>query len=195
MNRPTASLDPAYFDRKYEEKLDYWDFETSPYEAAKYAATLAALPSPRYRSAFEIGCSIGVLTALLAPRCGALLSVDVSERALDVARARCASLGHVQIANLRFPEIQPPASARFDLVLVSEVGYYWSAPDLERAQAAIEQRLEPGGHLVLVHFTPFVSDYPLTGDEVHESFLARPGLAPLHGARAERYRLDVLERR
>jgi SAM-dependent methyltransferase len=194
-NSPSQSVPPEYFDAKYEEKLDYWDFETNAYEAAKYADTLLSLPAARYRNAFEIGCSIGVLTAKLAARSANLFAIDVAERALTAACVRCAALSNVQIAKMRFPRERPRRSTRFDLIVVSEVGYYWSLHELNAAQDAIEERLEIGGHLVLVHWTPPVSDYPLTGDEVHESFLLRPRLRLLDGHRAANYRLDVLKRR
>jgi hypothetical protein len=95
---------------------------------------------------------------------------------------------------MRYPAERPPKRARFDLIIVSEVGYYWSRDELNAAQESIEEELEAGGHLVLVHWTPPVLDYPLTGDEVHESFILRPGLRLLHGHRAATYRLDVLEK-
>ena len=52
--------------------------QDSWYERRKRALTLAALPQERYRSALEVGCSIGTLTADLAPRCDNLLAVDAS---------------------------------------------------------------------------------------------------------------------
>ena len=186
------SLPPEYFDALYAVKPDYWEFETRQYEHDKYADTLRSLPRPRYRNVFEIGCSIGVLSAALAPRCDALLSVDGSAAPLEAARARCAPLPQVSFARMLVPAEFP--SGPFDLILVSEVGYYWSSDDLVRAQALILEALEPGGHLMLVHWLPAEPDYPLTGDEVHESFLALPGLRPLHGHREEQYRLDVMER-
>lgn len=194
-NRPT-SLPPDYFDHVYAAKRDPWDFETSPYEREKYAATVAALPRPRYAEAFEIGCSLGVLTAQLAPRCSHLLAVDVSEAALAQARARCTGLRQVEIRNLRVPEEFP--SQRFDLVVLSEVGYYWSPADLTRAADQLLAGLNPGGQLLLVHWTPPVHDYPLTGDEVHNFFLLKAGsngpLRHLTGQRHETYRLDLFER-
>jgi len=193
-NFSTGSLPPEYFEAKYAEKLDYWDFESSPYEASKYADTIQSLPAGQYRNALEIGCSIGVLTAQLATRTRNLLAIDVADRALAAARARCAALRNVQITKMRYPKKRPPKTARFDLIIVSEVGYYWSRHELNAAQETIEQELEAGGHLVLVHWTPPVSDYPLTGDEVHESFILRPCLRLLHGHRAATYRLDVLEK-
>ena len=57
-----GSLSAAYFDALYAGKDDPWGFATSPYEQAKYAATLEALATTRFASAFEVGCSIGVLT-------------------------------------------------------------------------------------------------------------------------------------
>ncbi|NML66195.1 methyltransferase domain-containing protein [Hymenobacter sp. RP-2-7] len=190
------SLPPNYFDDVYRASNDPWAFTSSPYERAKYADTLAALPRPHYPRAFEIGCSIGVLTAQLAPRCGHLLSVDVSEAALTQARQRCASLPQVEIRRLQVPNEFP--AGQFDLILLSEVGYYWSRPDLTRAADQLLAALGPGGQLLLVHWTPFVPDYPQTGDEVHAFFLekTRPGgpLRHLHGHRADNYRLDLLEK-
>lgn len=195
-NQP-ESLPPEYFDQVYAANADPWHFETSPYEHAKYAATLAALPRPHYAEAFEIGCSLGVLTAQLAVRCGHLLAVDVSETALHKARQRCASLPQVDIRRLQVPQEFPPQ--QFDLILVSEVGYYWSPADLEKAGGLLIGALPSGGQLVLVHWTPPVHDYPLTGDEVHEYFLSQTGdagpLRHLGGQRQDTYRLDVLEKR
>ncbi|MGI4832354.1 MAG: class I SAM-dependent DNA methyltransferase [Janthinobacterium lividum] len=190
------SLAPNYFDDVYRASNDPWAFASSPYERAKYADTLAALPRPHYGRAFEIGCSIGVLTLQLAPRCGHLLSVDVSEAALVQARQRCAGLPQVEVKRLQVPNEFP--AGQFDLILLSEVGYYWSRPDLARAAEQLLAALLPGGQLLLVHWTPFVPDYPQTGDEVHEFFLEKTqpsgSLRHLHGHRADNYRLDLLEK-
>ncbi|MDQ3549374.1 MAG: nodulation S family protein [Chloroflexota bacterium] len=190
------SLPPEYFARVYAESDDPWGFATRPYEARKYAATLNALPHARYRSGFEIGCSIGVLTEQLAGRCERLRAVDVAERALEQARARCQHLSHVSFARMAVPDEFP--DERFDLILVSEVGYYWGWNGLATAQRLIIEHLEPRGHLLLVHWTPFVDDYPLTGDQVHQAFIdgatAGNGLRHLVSRRQETYRLDLFER-
>ncbi|MDX1541958.1 MAG: SAM-dependent methyltransferase, partial [Geminicoccaceae bacterium] len=78
MIRPRQSLPASYFDEKYAADPDPWAFATSAYEAAKYQATLDALPRARYGSALELGCSIGVLTERLAARCTSLLALDVA---------------------------------------------------------------------------------------------------------------------
>ena len=61
MSEPRPTLQPEYFDALYASDPDPWNFAASPYERAKYALTLNAMPKPRYRSALEVGCSIGVL--------------------------------------------------------------------------------------------------------------------------------------
>lgn len=191
-----GSLPTRYFEDVYGANADPWQFATSSYEAAKYEATLAALPQHRYQSAFEIGCSIGVLTARLAPRCDRLLAVDIVPSVLEEARARCAGLPWVEFAAMSVPAAFP--DERFDLILLSEVGYYWSPADLEKARAKIIDALLPGGQLILVHWTPFVHDYPLTGDEVHDRFLEETlpsgRLRHLFGRREDRYRLDLFAR-
>ena len=188
------SLTGQYFERVYADADDPWKFETSPYELAKYAATLAALPADRYTSGFEIGCSIGVLTAQLAERCERLLAVDTSEAPLVRARVRLADRPQVRFRQMSIPKAFPEED--FDLVVLSEVGYYWGYEDLYRAIGLIQQAVSPGGTLLLVHYTPYVPDYPLTGDEVHEAFSARlRGFYRVDQQRADRYRLDVWKRR
>lgn len=187
-----ASLDAAYFERVYAADPDPWRFETSAYEHAKYDRTLAVLPREKFERGVEIGCSIGVLTEQLAVRCASLLALDVSEAALTQARARCAALPRVEFVRMQVPDEVP--GGRFDLVLLSEVGYYWSRGDLQRASAWMVGSLRPEGALVLVHWTDPVHDYPLTGDQVHDHVLAiagQGGLQHRHGERHARYRLDV----
>lgn len=193
-HEPSAgTLPPTYFDRLYADSADPWNFTASGYEAEKYAATLAALPQPHYRKALEIGCSIGVLTEQLAPRCESLLSLDVSERALAAARERCAALPQVRFACMQIPAQMPSGS--FDLILVSEVAYYWGRQDFDCAAAGLARLQPAGADLVLVHFTGPVPDYPLTGDQVHDLWLARPEWDVIEDRRCEGYRLAVLQRR
>lgn len=196
-NQPNT-LPPDYFEAVYRANSDPWNFEASPYEHAKYADTLAALPPARlYESGFEVGCSLGVLTEMLAPKCRHLLSIDVAEAPLERARQRCAHLPQVEFQRLTLPD-DLPTNCRFDLVVLSEVAYYWALPDLQRVATELLTALQPGGHLLLVHWTPAVHDYPLTGDEVHDFFLsqrdANGPLTHVHGHRTEQYRLDLLAR-
>jgi len=188
------SLGPSYFAQIYQTNPDPWNFETSLYEREKYLASLAALPSERYRRAFEIGGSIGVLTRMLADRCDRLLSIDLSPVAQGRAQIRCSDQPQVEFQIMQFPRETP--SQTFDLIVLSEVGYYLSERDLVIARDWIVHALRPGGHLLLVHWTHLVEDCPLTGDEVHDIFLA---ITPtpfrcLFSSRKTNYRIEVLAR-
>ena len=191
--RAATSLPAGYFEQLYATSPDPWDFANSDYEAAKYAATLAALPRDRYSDALEIGCSIGVLTQLLAGRCDRLIALDAAEGALATARSRCAALPGVDLRRMAVPGDWPEGS--FDLIMLSEVVYYFDRPDLIRLVDRVRQSLAPAGDVVLVHWTG-QTDYPLHGDEAAELFIAGTAgfLAVTRQERAVRYRLDVLRR-
>lgn len=183
-----------YFERLYRRNADPWNYETSDYERSKYHATLAALPRERYRSALEIGCSIGVMTELLAGRCETLLAIDASATAVRHARVRCSHLAQVRIETRRVPDEFP--SGPFDLIVMSEVGYYLSPDDLRRTTARIVAQLTPRGHLLLVHHTARIGDATMSGHRVHEVVLGEllHSQPPLVSLREALYRLDLLER-
>lgn len=187
-----TSLPPSYFDRMYGEAADPWGMAERWYEQRKYALTLAALPEPRYRSGFEPGCSIGVLTAQLATRCDALLATDVAAAAVAATRGRTADHAHVSVQRRAVPDEWPAGC--FDLVVLSEVGYYLSRQALSTLLDRCVGALVDGGTLVAVHWRHPVADYPLSGDEVHEALATRPELARLARHEEEDFLLDVVVR-
>jgi SAM-dependent methyltransferase len=184
-------LDREYFEKLYGQSPDPWSFETSPYERKKYERTLGVLQGRRYRRALEVGCSIGVFTAMLAPLCDELLAVDVSERAVAVARERLADFPHVRVERRRLPEETPKGP--FDLVVASEVLYYWPEEVMLVALRRFEEILAPGGVLLAVHWRKETKTYPLQGDEVHELLLEHTHLANTTTIVEPEYRLDLFE--
>ncbi|MHB0725295.1 class I SAM-dependent DNA methyltransferase [Roseomonas mucosa] len=193
MSRSDRSLPTSYFDDLYAGNPDPWGFESKPYEREKYAATLAALPRPHYAAALEIGCSIGVLTEQLAKRCDRLVALDAAEAPLARARQRLAGQAHVEILRGRVPEEWP--EGHFDLILFSEVLYFFDEEDLKRVCTQVTRSLRPGGDVVLVHWLP-ETDFPLSGDGATERFIAGTAdvLKPLVASRSEFYRMDTLRR-
>ncbi len=160
-----ATLGRQYFESTYARQDDPWGFMSRWYEQRKRAITMASLARERYRSVFEIGSSIGMLTELLAARSDRVLAVDVSQSAVDRSRLRLARYPQVCVEQMDVAEAYP--SGEFDLVVLSEVGYYFSADDLDGLLRRIEQSLTPEGTLLLCHWRHPVADYPLTGSEVH----------------------------
>jgi SAM-dependent methyltransferase len=193
--RAGASLPPAYFEDMFAGDSDPWRFETSPYERAKYADTIAALGDRRYRAAFEIGCANGVLTRMLMARCDSLVAIDVSPTAIAKARARCGEGGDVRFAEMAFPRQRPSPDPVFDLVVLSEVAYYWDDADLRLAAETVSELLAAGGDLLLVHWTG-ETDYPQSGDDAVDGLHAGLTVAVevLRRERRPRYRLDLWRR-
>jgi cyclopropane fatty-acyl-phospholipid synthase-like methyltransferase len=193
MSEWRQTLKPEYFDALYTANPDPWNFAASPYERAKYTLTLNALPKPHYRSALEVGCSIGVLTRSLASRCDTIIAVDAAPIPLVQARRRCADLGEVLFEQMFVPEQWP--DGLFELIVLSEVVYYLSPEDVSRLADRVLDSLPEGGSVILVHWTG-LTDYPLSGDEAVALFVERMGSA-CAVRRADRYaefRLDVLSR-
>jgi SAM-dependent methyltransferase len=190
---PVETVGPDFFDDLYAQNPDPWDFATSWYERRKYAITLASLPRERYRRAYEPGCSIGELTRLLAPRCDELLAVDCAAAAVAQAREATRGLGQVRVEQAMLPQQLPAES--FDLVVLSELLYFFSAEDLDHLLDAVAGYLPAGGDLVLVHLRASDGRYGYDGFNLHARVLARPELGELVHHEDERFILDVLRRR
>lgn len=181
------SLDRAYFDRLYEADADPWAFRTRDYEARKRALTLACLPDRHYGSCFEPGASIGTLSADLARRCDRVLAMDISAAALREAGP--GRPPNVQLRRGAVPRDWP--DERFDLVVLSEVGYYL---DADECAVMVSLAVHRARDLVAVHWRHPVAEYPLTGDQVHAILAeaaADAGMHRLVDHREDDVRLDV----
>lgn len=180
------------FDDLYRSSTDPWDFEDSFYEHRKRALSLAMLPRPRFASVFEPGCSIGVFTRELAGRADALTATDISERALELARTRLSGLDQVRLVQGGVPRDWPVG--RFDLVVVSEIGYFLQHSELEELVRRTEASLTEDGVVLLCHWRHPNEGWELTGDQVHEAFRAQSGLRVVAEHCEEDFRIDVLAR-
>ena len=191
MSRRTSTIQPDYFEDLYAKNPDPWRFRSSAYERDKYADTLALLTQVPYRTALEIGCSIGVFTRSLAPLCGHLIAMDPSAHALGAARETCAGVANVSFVQGMAPRAIP--EGRFDLIVLSEVLYYLEGAEAEATAGVCCDRLAEGGQAVLCHWLG-ETDYPLTGEAAAEIFLAeaRARNLPVETRRRAAYRLDTV---
>jgi SAM-dependent methyltransferase len=187
-----VTLGAGYFRDLYAASADPFGLAERWYEARKYAMSLALLPRERYRAAFEPGCSIGVLTARLAARCDDLLAWDAVAAAATSARARTAGLPGVRVERRAIPGDWPSGS--FDLVVFSELLYYFDDADLDQVLRLGVGALRPGGHLLAVHWRHPAPDHPRTGDEVHRRLAADDGLARLAHYRDPDFTAEVYAR-
>lgn len=176
-----------HFERLASASSDPWEYATSPYEQAKYRRTLAHLPE-RIDTGLELGCSVGVFTAMLLPRCDRLLAVDFSPTALAHARERTGDRAGLELRQALLPEETPPGP--YSAIVCSEILYYWS-PDLVReGLRRIESALGPGGTLVAVHWRGGDPRRELDGDAVHAILRAETELRHRGGESSDEFLLD-----
>jgi protein-L-isoaspartate O-methyltransferase len=194
MNAKSA-VSEAAFEAKYRHSPDPWQFAASPYERRRYTTILRSLTQARYSRAFEPGCSVGVLTAALAERCDSLLASDIAPTAVHLARQRCMGFSNVRIDRADLSKSLPPG--RFDLIVFSELGYYFSAAALAKLIRALAMRISPGGEFVAVHWRGRSEDHVLHGDAVHAILKATLGKRHtwLKGASYREFRLDLWQQR
>lgn len=189
----TATAAVERFERLYHESSDPWRYHTSGYERRKYAATLAALPKRSHGLCLEIGCSIGVLTGLLAARCEHVVAIDFSLSALQLAHRHLQGVRNVDLLRASFPEETPPGS--WDLIVCSEILYYLQPQALDEAVGWIKTQLTYGASVLAVSWRGVGREEPLLGDEVHDRLAVQ--LAGWHvlDARRDGYRLDRFDGR
>ncbi|MEN2424157.1 SAM-dependent methyltransferase [Streptomyces rimosus] len=184
---------PSYFTTMYAGSADPWDLAGRWYEQRKYALTVAALPRRRYRRAFEPGCSVGVLTGLLAERCDEVLAADRVPAAAEAAARRNRDLPHVEVRTMAIPDEWPEET--FDLIVLSELLYYFDDATLREILKRTVACLEPGGTLVTVHWDHPADGHLRTGTQLAPLLTAVDELAPVTQLNDADFVLHVFTRR
>ncbi|MBZ4487538.1 PIG-L family deacetylase [Microbacterium sp. cx-55] len=187
--RPERTV--ADFEEFHSRHDDPWGLDTRWYERRKRALLLASLPRERFSRALELGCASGATTRALAERAASVVAVDASETALARARARGVPEG-VRYALHPLPEEWPTGS--YDLIVVSELAYYWSPERLARALDRIDDSATDDAVLVFCHWRRPIDDAAQNGDDVHAALAARRGWRSLVRHVEEDFLLDVLVR-
>lgn len=190
-----SAYDIAYWEQFYA-KADPWGFVGDENEEVKYALTLDLCGDGPFDRALEIGCGEGLFTQMLAPRCQSLLAVDISSRAVRRAQVRLSNHPGALIRAMSLPAGNPVGP--FDLVVASDVLYYWATQDLGWGARRIEESLALGGRFVATHYALPMSA-ATTGDTVHDVLAGILTLSHVHSEMRDigagrRYRIDVWEK-
>lgn len=191
----TATTSEEFFEHKYCADADPWNFATSPYEQQRYEMILRAIDHRRYRRALEPGCSVGVLTSALASFCDEVNAFDIAPSAASTALRRCTGQTHVHVSCKALSEAG--IDGTFDLIVLSEIGYYFEAAELRRIAIGLLSHLQRDGVIIAAHWLGTSSDHVLTGDAVHSvlcSAFEQQGLVPELAERYPGFRLDRWKR-
>ncbi len=130
---------------------DPWGHLSRPYEREKYARTLDAIGQGPFCEAVEVGCGIGALSELLAPRCARLTAIEAVPQAAARARARLGRLPQVRVIDGAAPAALPDVAP--DLVVLSEVLYFMIPDEVDRLAGWIGRAAAPEVRVVAVNWT------------------------------------------
>jgi SAM-dependent methyltransferase len=183
---------PEFFENMYRNDADPWNFASSPYERRRYEIILRALEGKHYKHAFEPGCSVGVLTHQLATLCSRVDAVDISPTAVKIAQDRCHEYPNVYITCGSLAHRIDGDD--FDLVVFSEIGYYFEEQALRDILKTLVGRVAPNGIMLASHWLGSSPDHVISGDRVHEIIAEVEGLNHNRGARYADFRLDCWSR-
>jgi cyclopropane fatty-acyl-phospholipid synthase-like methyltransferase len=186
-------MNAVEFDRRYQDEGDPWAYCTSDYEHAKYEATLHACGPGPFADALELGGSIGVFSAMLAPHCARLTTIDFAPSAVQTARQRLAPYPRAEALLGEIPAAIPDGP--FDLIVASEVLYYLENEALAETINKLEHVLAPGGRMVAVHWRPAGPERPFTAADVHSRLTQLPWLRTAEDGSTENYLLHAMVRR
>ena len=182
----------ADFESLYQRDEDPWGYRARTYEREKYRATLAACGPGPFDSGLELGASIGVFSALLAPRCRRLTTVDGAPTAVRAARELLARYPNVRVLLGAIPDVVP--GDKVDLVVASEILYYLDPDDLSSTLERLSQVLVGGGRLVAVHWRPTGPDRPASAAAVHSALGSSQWLDEIEDRSTSDYLLNVYKR-
>ena len=157
---------PSICEQFYAQSDDPWGFRTRWYEKRKRDIVVASLPRARFGGCWELGCSVGELTAALAMRCDRVFATDGNARAVEEARKRVRDFPHVQVEHQIHPDDWP--NERFDLIVFSELGYNFERAALRELSERLRDALTADGMLVACHWRYDIEGCPVNGNEVHE---------------------------
>jgi SAM-dependent methyltransferase len=183
-----AAVSSRAFEARYTGGRDPWSFAEDPYELGRYATILASLQRPAYRTVYEPGCAVGVLTRQLSRLAEQVIATDFAPSAIAQAKDRCAECANVQFicSDLRaFNPRQP-----LDLIIFSEIGYYFSEGALAALAAKLADSLAPGGEFIAAHWLGTSADHVLHGNGVHAILRACLGCRAVRTEVHARFRLE-----
>lgn len=186
------TVSKEFFEGKYQMDSDPWKFASNSYELNRYAEIMRSLEGRRFAAGFEPGCSIGVLTERLASVCGRLWAMDISPTAVTAARQRCAHLRNVSISQGALPDDVPACD--FELIVFSEIGYYFEPDTLVKIRDRLTESLRPNGVLIGAHWLGVSPDHVLHGETVHQVLHAGRGVRLTASQRFDGFLLERWER-
>lgn len=135
----------------------------------------------------DVGCGIGRIEKYLAPHCGRMCGVDVSDEMVRSARRRTGGIPNVEFYRTSATDLSVFPDGTFDLAFSYLVLQHLEYEDAFRALREIARVLKPAGHAVL--------QFPsLAAPAYAAEFVRRAETGARHSVRVRVYTLDFATR-
>lgn len=187
-----------YFNWRYR-KSDPYNVSISEYETEKTERSIRSLKfQPKFGSILEIGCGEGNMTTLLAAIAEKVVATDISDLAVKRTAVRTSAFSNVEAR--RMDLLADEAPGEFDLVVASEVLYYFEQAQLPAVMERVTSCVKKGGSVGLIHARALADD--TAGVElkkfgartIHEMFIGDPRYSVILDDMQPKYRITVLRR-
>ncbi|MBF0634277.1 MAG: class I SAM-dependent methyltransferase [Nitrospinae bacterium] len=187
-----------YFNWRYRNP-DPYHVSVSNYERDKMERVMASLGfEKRFGSILEIGCGEGNMTVRLASIADRVLATDISDMAVRRTRQAASPFSNVEAQRLDL--LSDEAPGRHDLVVASEVLYYFEKHQLPDVHERMTACVKKGGCVALIHARALADDEQgvelkkFGARTIHEMFIGDPRYSVVHDDIQPAYRMTVLRR-
>jgi SAM-dependent methyltransferase len=183
-----------HWDTQYRQTTDLFELEGTAHERRRYEFIVGALAGRPLGRTLELGCSVGVLTQMLAEQTDSLVATDISDVVLEAARERLLDAGHggVEFHQADLPDGVP--AGPFDTIIASELLYYLRADEVRGAGMRLADALAPGGRILTAHTRGYFPKHALSADHVARLVGRTPGLRSVQRWGGSELRVDLFER-
>jgi cyclopropane fatty-acyl-phospholipid synthase-like methyltransferase len=128
---------------------DAWGYERRPFESKRFDLIMEVLFTVRAKRALEVGCAEGHLTRRLGSRVEELVACDIVEEALRRAQENCRGLDNARFLHVDVRHAWPPGF--FDLLVYSDVLYYFTRREVRRVIRESARRVHRGGYFLFAN--------------------------------------------
>jgi SAM-dependent methyltransferase len=183
------------WDAQYARTSDLFELDGVESERTRYRFLIGALADRRLGRTLELGCSVGVLTEMLAERTRSLVATDISDVVLETARQRLRDAGHdrVELRQAELPAGVPKGP--FDTVVASEVLCYLRATEVAEFAGRMAAALAPHGRLLVAHTRGYFPKHAISADHAARLVGRAVGLRSVRRWGGSELRVDLFEAR
>jgi SAM-dependent methyltransferase len=155
IDRDQAGQKALEFSEKLWQNGDFWEFETSEYERARFARTIEVLQGARFPRCVELGCGAGYFTRLLAPHVDRLVAYDIAPSAIERARAAAGPTSAIDFRAGNAMDYAWRADGAWDLLVMNDticyLGWLYSFFDIAWFVSEIHEAIRPGGRFLMAN--------------------------------------------